>query len=196
MKEEVFFVLRVELLNVRSLIWRLIQVPETLTLDELHAVIQGAMGWHDTHCHEFTINGIHYEMGDLSIDPLPEGTRESSHHTVGAICAETREFQYLYDFGDRWLHNIQVVRTVTPAPWHNRPRCIAGGGACPPEDSGGPDSYDDYALIAADPFNSKYDHIQKMWPGFHPDIFSTTQADTLVAAAYMIALMRKGKSIS
>src|SRR5690625_2121898 len=38
-------------------IWRLIEVPESYTFWELHVAIQDAMGWLDSHLHEFIPKG-------------------------------------------------------------------------------------------------------------------------------------------
>ena len=35
------------------LVWRRIQVPETYSFWDLHVAIQDAMGWNDSHLHEF-----------------------------------------------------------------------------------------------------------------------------------------------
>ena len=50
--------LRVALFDVQPTVWRLVQVPAMIPLDKLHDVIQAAMGWTDSHMHEFIINGV------------------------------------------------------------------------------------------------------------------------------------------
>jgi len=44
---------RVTLEEVEPAVWRLIEVPSDLTLDRLHDVLQVAMGWTNSHLHQF-----------------------------------------------------------------------------------------------------------------------------------------------
>ena len=44
--------LRVELKQVKPLVWRRILVPEKITLAKLHVALQWAMGWTNCHLHE------------------------------------------------------------------------------------------------------------------------------------------------
>ncbi|MEI8190589.1 MAG: plasmid pRiA4b ORF-3 family protein, partial [candidate division NC10 bacterium] len=45
--------LKVSLKGVAPLIWRRLQVPGNANLGWLHAVIQVAMGWTNSHLHQF-----------------------------------------------------------------------------------------------------------------------------------------------
>jgi hypothetical protein len=45
--------IKVTLLGTKPPIWRRLLVPSTLTLAQLHDVVQTAMGWQDGHMHEF-----------------------------------------------------------------------------------------------------------------------------------------------
>lgn len=44
---------KVTLKHISPPIWRRIQVPETYTFYDLHVAIQNAMGWTDSHLHQF-----------------------------------------------------------------------------------------------------------------------------------------------
>jgi hypothetical protein len=46
--------LHIELAEPTYAIWRRVQVPASVTLRQLHAVVQAAMGWTDSHLHMFT----------------------------------------------------------------------------------------------------------------------------------------------
>jgi hypothetical protein len=41
--------------DLKPAIWRRVFVPQSVTLAKLHQVIQIAMGWTNSHLHEFTI---------------------------------------------------------------------------------------------------------------------------------------------
>ena len=52
-EETVTYRVRVTLEEVEPAVWRLIEVPSDLTLDRLHDVLQVAMGWTNSHLHQF-----------------------------------------------------------------------------------------------------------------------------------------------
>jgi hypothetical protein len=47
--------LRIDLLDSDPPIWREIEVPVSMTLKELHAVVQAAMEWEDAHLWKFAV---------------------------------------------------------------------------------------------------------------------------------------------
>jgi pRiA4b ORF-3-like protein len=55
--------LSITLRDIQPPIWRRLVAPASLTLHELHAVIQTAMGWEDYHLHLFEVDGVLY--GDV-----------------------------------------------------------------------------------------------------------------------------------
>ena len=66
---------------VTPTVWRRLVVPASLTLRQLHAVLQTAMGWEDYHLHLFDVDGVLY--GDVEeIEGRPLGDEET--FTVGA----------------------------------------------------------------------------------------------------------------
>lgn len=54
-------------------------------------------------------------------------------------------FDYLYDFGDGWTHDVEVL-----GPGGDAPGCVDGAGTCPPEDCGGPHGYAELLDALAD----------------------------------------------
>ncbi len=51
------YVLRIELKEIKPVIWRRFIVPSDITLERLHDIIQIVMGFNDSHLHEFKIDG-------------------------------------------------------------------------------------------------------------------------------------------
>jgi len=47
--------IKVTLLGTNPSIWRRLLVPADLTLEQLHHILQLAMGWEDSHLHDFRI---------------------------------------------------------------------------------------------------------------------------------------------
>jgi hypothetical protein len=102
--------LRVVLRGVEPAVARVIDVPASATLPELHELLQAAIGWTDSHLHQFVTPQETYGMEIPGAEVWPEDQRDET----GALLADLgTEFEYLYDFGDGWTHDIEVP---------NRPR--------------------------------------------------------------------------
>ena len=115
---------------------RRVVIPDQTTLADLHLVIQAAMGWTNSHLHAFTApGGVTY--GDSSLDEL--GYADESDVVVADVLRAPRDtLRYEYDFGDSWEHHIELMAVRTGEQSRpGAPACIAGRGACPPEDCGG-----------------------------------------------------------
>ena len=120
--------LRVVLRYVEPAVTRVIDVPATATLPELHELLQAAIGWTDSHLHQFVTPQATYGM----VIPGEERWPEDEIDETGARLTDLgTEFEYLYDFGDGWTHDVEVLGRGGPAP-----ACVEGHGTCPPEDSG------------------------------------------------------------
>ncbi len=107
--------LKVELVGIKPLIWRRVVVPETITLGKLHTVIQAAMGWTDSHLHEFEIAGVHYGIADADDvfgPPVVSEVRARLGKSLGGMAS----FRYVYDFGDDWVHKVKVELVAAPEP--------------------------------------------------------------------------------
>ena len=68
---------KITLLGIRPPVWRRIEIPDDATFWTLPCAIQDAMGWTDTHLHEFRRGrsraGVGYPLGSESIGiPDPE----------------------------------------------------------------------------------------------------------------------------
>lgn len=174
--------LRVELQHIEPRIWRTILVPQTLTLAKLDRVVQAAMGWTNSHQHDWRIDGKRYGPPNPEWDG-PGDMLDERKFTVGAVLGERIEaFAYEYDFGDGWDHHLLVEKRLKPEPEYNTwPMCIAGANACPPEDVGGPPGYMDFVQAMHSPTHE--DHLQMWrWHGgpFDPAAFSINDANRAI----------------
>jgi Plasmid pRiA4b ORF-3-like protein len=148
--------LRVVLRDVEPAVARVIDVPASATLPELHELLQAAIGWTDSHLHQFVTPQETYGMEIPGEEVWPEDQRDET----GARLADLgTEFEYLYDFGDGWTHDIEVL-----GPGGSAPGCVDGHGACPPEDCGGPGGYADLLDVLADPAHPEHEHMRS-WVG-------------------------------
>ena len=60
-----------------------------------------------------------------------------------------QQYVYIYDFGDNWEHIITLKNIVEGELRY--PDCVAGGGQCPPENSGSIPGYNSLKKILANP---------------------------------------------
>jgi hypothetical protein len=129
------YVLRIDLADMPYPVWRRIVVDAGTTLHGLHHAIQMVMPWQDYHLYSFTMEGVDYANPDIDEEEL-EYADSTAVHLLDLGLAEGQRLTYLYDFGDHWVHTIQVEK-VLEAEGGALPRCVDGQGACPPEDVGG-----------------------------------------------------------
>ena len=61
-------VLRIELEDIKPLIWRRVAVPTSMNLKAVHGVIQAVMGWLDCHLWQFEAKRRKYSLL-ISNDP-------------------------------------------------------------------------------------------------------------------------------
>jgi hypothetical protein len=118
--------LEVTMSKVHPTVVRVIDVPAGVLLPELHDLLQAAIGWTDSHLHQFVAGDISYWMPDL------DGSDDERDESAVALRALPDRFIYLYDFGDGWEHEVVAI-----GPGGDWPGVIAGEGACPPRMSAG-----------------------------------------------------------
>ncbi|MFI5892559.1 plasmid pRiA4b ORF-3 family protein [Actinoplanes sp. NPDC051513] len=151
--------IKVALKGTKPPIWRRLEVPADTSLAKLHEIIQVAFGWDDAHMHVFET-----AYGDFGVADRELGHRAEAPVTLEQIAsAEGDRFQYTYDFGDDWTHEIVVEKVLDRAagPY---PRCTGGRRAAPPEDCGGVWGYAELAEVLADPGHPE--HAERLeWLG-------------------------------
>jgi hypothetical protein len=173
------FRLRIELEEMSPPVWRLIEVPGSISLSRLHRVLLGAMGWLGGHLHEFRIDGVDYGPPDEDWDTE---TRDDRRVRLEHVAGRDTVLEYVYDFGDGWHHVIEVVGIEpAPSPDDRRPHCLDGSGACPPEDCGGPWGYDELRRALTRPRAARHSEaVESLGRDFDPAAFDVARADALV----------------
>ncbi|MEV0196119.1 plasmid pRiA4b ORF-3 family protein [Nonomuraea sp. NPDC050691] len=174
--------IKVTLAGSRPPIWRRLEVPSAITLQNLHAVLQAAFGWEDYHMWVFETPIGRYGVADRELR-IASAAAKRLHQVLPA--PEGR-IGYTYDFGDDWEHTI-LVEAVTPAePGIAYPRCLTGRRACPPEDCGGIWGYDYLLEILADPTHEEHEDRLE-WLGldsaeqFDPAAFDLASTNTALS---------------
>lgn len=153
-------------------VWRRVTVPAAVTLEFLHDVIQQAMGWEDGHLHVFSTPSRDYGMPGSDLGHADE-RKATLDQVLGRPGATMR---YTYDFGDGWEHDIMLEKILPVGPGTAVPSCLAGKGACPPEDCGGAWGYASLKEALADPDHEDHHDLldwlgQDGVAGFDPAAF-------------------------
>jgi len=159
--------LLVEIDDVSPAVRRRVEVPLTMRLDDLHFVLQIAIGWQNCHPFEFRLGDEAWGLvdRDAAENPLPAETA-----TLADVLALGRTFAYSYVFGDDWHHTVTIESVAAAVPGTVYPRLVSAEGRCPPADIGGPAGYDSYLHALADPRHSHHEAMVE-WddPDFDPN---------------------------
>ena len=145
-------------------IWRQVQIPAELDFQQLHAIIQGAMGWTNSHLHAFTDRRRNFSIGipdEFDLDETQDGREQK---VKDYLSAKGDTLIYEYDFGDSWEHTVEVQKVLEAKPGETYPKLLNGKGACPPEDCGGIWGY--YHMVEAinDPKHEEHEDMVD-WTG-------------------------------
>lgn len=163
--------LKIQLDVMERPVTRRIEVPSTIRLDDLHLVIQIAMGWENDHLYEFSVGrDLIWSFPEPDLPFLR--SRDAAQETLADLLPHLKRnktFHYLYDFGDSWLHTVKVEAVAAADPEIDYPRLLDAEGACPPEDCGGAWGYARYLEAFADPSHEDHDDaVERLGPGFDP----------------------------
>jgi hypothetical protein len=102
-------VLRIELADIKPLIWRRVAVPTSMNLKDVHSVIQATMGWLDCHLWEFEARGRKYSLPIADEPEWNERITDAATTTLSSLVTDAAtNIGYLYDIGDNWQHRVIV----------------------------------------------------------------------------------------
>jgi len=135
---------RVVINDVRPPIWRRLEIPAALSLEDLHEVLQVTFGWSNGHLFQFYAGNDIYDLTEDEIEEeqiLPGSLLRTT--TVEELLEPQGEARYLYDMGDGWEHMIQVERVIPAREAKSYAICTGGERAGPPEDCGDSAGYID-----------------------------------------------------
>lgn len=170
--------IKVKLLGVaKPPVWRRLQLRADTRLDQLHEIIQAALGWENYHMHAFSFGQEEFGVPDREL-----GFSDERQVTLGELTDLGARFRYTYDFGDNWEHEITVEDLLDADPDTHYPVLLAAKGACPPEDCGGRWGYANLRQILADPNHDEHQDMLE-WLGldnaseFDPAAITTEDID-------------------
>lgn len=142
-------------------IWRMVQIPTNINFQQLHAIIQEAMGWMNAHLHQFHL-GRQTPFFIGIPDPYDDSGETKDGRKVKIneyLTKEKDQIYYEYDFGDGWAHSIQVQEVLEAKTGIVYPHLLKGKGACPPEDCGGIWGYNNLVEAINDPDHEEHEDL-------------------------------------
>ena len=201
-KADSIYQVHVALREIDPPIWRLIEVSSQTTLKQFHWILQIAMGWENSHLHEYIVSELRYGTPDPLYDETSQVLLETGVRLERVLRKSGAKLLYLYDFGDFWEHDITLLASFNAEPGVTYPRPQGGGRSCPPEDCGGVRGYARLLETLLDPQHQDFEH-KRTWVGLHfnAEVFSTVAVNhllqkkrTTLAEARRVRLLRESST--
>jgi len=165
--------LQITLSGIQPPIWRRIIIEDSSTFEQLHHTIQLAMGWTNSHLHEFAIQEVKitHLVEQRELEQEEEMLHSPLHLLKDFIDRPGIRFIYLYDYGDFWMHSIEVEKILTTDEHTFYPVCVDGERACPPEDCGGLPGYSAMLQSFATKDEEYEDLLERLGGSYDPEAF-------------------------
>lgn len=165
--------LRIAVDEVAPAVIRRVEVPLDIRLDDLHFVLQIAVGWQNCHPFEFRVDGASgkrwglVDRDDPDSSPLPA----ESATLADLLALGHKVFQYDYVYGEDWAHTVELEAIAAADGDTRYPRLISAEGRCPPADIGGAMGYETYLHAMGDPLHLNHEGMRD-WddPDFDPHV--------------------------
>lgn len=191
--------LRIEILGTEPPIWRRVVLPESATVAELHATIQTAFGWKDYHL--YGVRGVDRQgVRRIIIGTDDDGVQPGAELAADVGLLELIDparpgkapLEYEYDFGDSWIHGIEVVGPA--ALPENTVACLDGAMRGPLEDSGGAAGYANVVAVLGNPGHPEHGQSAKWFELVTPQRatdFDPTDFDLVAVNGQLRQLARR-----
>lgn len=154
------YIIKVTIKNTHPPVWRRLQIPAGITFHELNAIIQLAFNWSGYHLYSFEIGNLLIEIPDDIFDDFDYKVINSKRTKVDKYFDEIEKLEYTYDFGDNWIHNIQIENVAESEEKLKNPVCLKAKMASLPEDCGGPWGYEDLLDVINNPKDERYQDMK------------------------------------
>jgi len=153
-------------------VWRRVIVPGSWKLDDLHRLIQICLDWTDIYRHHF-------------YTPDPERKTMDGRLKVRDI-RDHGTSRLEYEYGSKWTVRIILVSPYQPGN-KETVRCVAGEGAGPPEQIGGPLRYRKLlAALAGGNELERQTAMSEMGADFVPGLFDKEKCNRNLHSVYPV----------
>jgi hypothetical protein len=131
--------IRITIDKIAPPIWRLIAIPETFSLNQLHHTIQISFGWTNSHLYMFGDDDNRIGDPILWEDSESPTLWDKKLKITDVLQNVGDELKYEYDMGDGWKHTVVLEKIEERAL--AGVKCLDGARNAPPEDCGGVHGY-------------------------------------------------------
>lgn len=130
---------KIQLEGIKPAIWRVLQVPSEMSVEDFAVNIQIAMGWTYSHLYGFTIEDREYWNSEFMENVEDDdNVYPYDDMLVEDLLAFEKPVTFIYDFGDTWRHSVKLIHTEEYAKGERKcAKILDGARCCPPEDVGG-----------------------------------------------------------
>lgn len=161
MTEQTRVRLKIEIAFTKPSVWRRVEAPGELSLPELHKVISALFEWKGYHLYEFHAGDKRYgvlepdnELHDAIFDHAQVRLKDIINDGITSLT-------YTYDFGDDWLHHIEI-EAVEPSSSASSIKFLDGARRGPPEDIGGPPGFEVFLEALADRSHPEHREMRRV----------------------------------
>ena len=193
-RQPVLYRVTVDLNEAEPRIWRTLELRSDLPLDLVHAVLQGAFSWADSHLYRFSVGGGPFDL-DSQVYVCPSDVEDGD--VEGIPAAEVRldetlqepgdALQYVYDYGDHWDLTLRLDAVLPLAADAVPATCVGGQRAAPPENCGGLRRAEELAEVLEDPERFDVDEVNR---GLLDPLLLMHQADVSPALIKLLQRVR------
>jgi hypothetical protein len=155
---------KIELEHTYPKVTRSFKVSPLISMYEMHHIIQIVMGWTNSHLYQFNVGEEVIADTRLVDDELGPVTDVKGVMVTQVFSHVGNTITYEYDFGDGWMHHLELVEISTHPIDEVLPQIIGGENACPPEDCGGTYRYKELKEVLRNPKHPEYKST-KIWVG-------------------------------
>jgi hypothetical protein len=163
-----------KLIGTEPLVTRTFKVSSESSMYVLHHIIQVVMGWKNYHLYQFEVGEIVIADKRLWDEEEMGPITDVKEVSVGEVFTKVGTTAvYEYDFGDGWMHHLDLVDRSIHQTQEVLPLVISGENACPPEDCGGIHGYKELLEVLKNTKHPEYRET-KVWVGskFNPTNFN------------------------
>lgn len=147
-------------------IWRRVVVPAGMSFSQLIKVFQISMGWLGGHLSMFEFHTLGIQIEEDPEEDCGWGDYEvldASETLIDQFLDERCRFNYIYDFGDYWVHHVTVEDIFTDYSL-DYPVVVKYKGDIPYEDCGGIYGYYHLLEVLDNPQHPEYEYLRE-WAG-------------------------------